>query len=103
MSNVTDIRDARHAVDAAAMVNAALGALSAHRADVMALVQTIRAADAVQIELHTQMRLMGHDELTQTQDAAWSAADDARERARKALPGALGLTEADLQLLHGVI
>ncbi|WP_206753234.1 hypothetical protein, partial [Escherichia coli] len=63
----------------------------------------IKAADAICSELHTQMRLLGHDELTATQEASWSAAEDARDRARKALPGALGLTEDDLKLLHGVI
>ena len=100
MSNLRQITDAAALRDATRL---AMDALATHRTDVMALVQTINASRAIQAELHTQMQLMGHDELTVTQQMSWDAADDARDRARLALPGALGLTEADLQLLHGVI
>jgi hypothetical protein len=105
MSNVTDIRNARDAISAGVMVQTALGAMARNdrRDDIMALVHIVLTANAVQSELHTQMQLEGHDELTVTQQAAWDAADEARDRAKAALPGALGLAVADIDLLRGVL
>lgn len=96
-----------HPVSTASMVETAMGALGRaediRRNAIMARVRTILTADAVCSELHTQMRLMGHDELTASQEAAWDAAESARESARKALPSVLGLTEDDLKLLGKVL
>lgn len=103
--NVIPIRDPAHAVSAAAMVKTALDAFaSGERRDaIMGHVRTIIASDRVHSELHTQMVLMQRQELTALQEASWDAAQNARDHARAALPGALGLTEADIDFLRGVL
>lgn len=71
--------------------------------EVRRLCKIIISADATLKEIDTQIALQGYEEMSVTQETVSNEAQSKRDNARKALPGALGLTEDDLKLLHGVI
>lgn len=102
MGNVHEIRDPRAAATLLQVALSTLGRCE-RRDEIMGHVSDIIAADRLQAELHGLFVESGADYPTDTNEALWNQAQGIRDRARAALPGAIGLTEADIDLLRVVL